>query len=217
MKNKFEIPNKLKYKNINAYILAGGKSIRMQKDKAFLPIYGKFFIDVIIEELYNIFENIYIIGKSYSHPYIKGSMPDIISDKGPIGGILTALTHSKKDINFITGLDYPFIDIRVIKILAKISQNDNFSYLAYVPKLEDGIHPLFAIYNRKIIDKVKECIYQKRYMVRCIYEDTKTKYVNLLIKDVKYSDNLTEEEIKKCFYNLNTPEDYRKLFESYKI
>ena len=209
--------DKVRYKDINAYILAGGKSSRMQMDKAFIRIGDKYFIDVIIEKLSTVFENIYLVGKIYSHPFLKQSIPDLVEGKGPIGGILTALTHSEKNINFFIGLDYPLLDSRIIEILLEISEKDNFNCLAYVPKLEDGIHPLFAIYRREIINKVKECISKNRYQVRCIYNNTKTKYINLIIKAIEYSDNLTKEDIKRCFYNLNTPEDYKALFDMYQI
>jgi len=206
-------PNKKKYRNINAYILAGGKSARMRQDKAFLDINGKFFIDIIIEKLSNIFEDIYLVGKHYSHPLLKKSLPDIIKNKGPIGGVLTALTHSKSSINFLTGLDYPLLDSRIIKILLMASEEENFKYTAYVPRLDDGIHPLFAIYKTQSIDKVKGCIAQKRYQLRCILNGIDTKYINLVIKAMRYTDNLNEKDIKRCFFNLNTPEDYKRLFK----
>ena len=210
------ISTNLIYKNINAFVLAGGKSIRMGRDKAFLRINGRLFIDLIIEELSILFKNIYVVGKHYHHPSLKDSTLDIVKNTGPIGGILTALTMTDSEINFFTGLDYPFIDWKVIKAFIEISKDDNFTYQAYVPKLDDGIHPLFAIYKRDILDSVKECISKREYRVRCIYQSVKTNYINILIKVPQYSDNLNDRNVKKCFYNLNSLEDYKRIFESKK-
>ena len=206
-----------KYNGINAYILGGGKSTRMQQDKAFLKIKGKYFIDIIIEELSNLFENIYLIGKDYHHPLLKQSIPDIIKNKGPIGGIFTALKYSKMDINFFIGLDYPLLDSEIIKLLLTISERVNFQHMVYVPQLDDGLHPLFSVYMKQSFEGVDKCIASGLYQVRCIFNRVKTQYVNLVIKAREYSDNINEEKIKRCFFNLNTPKDYEKLFEIYNL
>ncbi len=77
-------------------ILAGGKSSRMGEDKGLVLLNGKPMIQYVIEALKGVVSDIIIISNNAS--YNKFGIPvypDIIKDKGPVGGIFTGLHHSK--------------------------------------------------------------------------------------------------------------------------
>src|SRR5688572_33465590 len=101
--------------NITAFILAGGKSSRMGTDKGLVPFRGKEMIRWSIDLLQPIFNDVYLVANRPE--YAKFGLPvlsDMLHEKGPIGGIYTALTSSNTTWNFIMACDMPFMNNQVI-------------------------------------------------------------------------------------------------------
>lgn len=49
--------------NINAYILTGGQSRRLNMDKSLVQLNGMTLTEIIHQKLSSIFNNIYVVGK----------------------------------------------------------------------------------------------------------------------------------------------------------
>lgn len=103
------------YSDISTYVLAGGKSTRMGSPKAELIWRHKTFIEHIVDTIKasNLEVNI-IAEKKLDQKMQVNTIPDLIPDKGPLGGIYTALTHSKYCYNLILGCDMPCISSQSI-------------------------------------------------------------------------------------------------------
>jgi len=193
-----------KYSKINAFILAGGKSSRIDTDKAFLKYRGKYFIDIIIESISTLFERVYLIGKDYKNNLLAGSYSDEIEGVGPLGGIYTALKKTDKQINFLTGADYPFIDPEIIAYLIKIIEENSQNYHALVPLMPDGPHPLCAFYTRACLPSIIKCLNEGNNRVLCI-----AKYTPLLYYDmIEACRVFSLERLRRNFININSNEDY---------
>ena len=85
-------------KKIEAFILAGGKSSRMGADKGLIDLDGSPMIQSTIDVLELLDIPVNIIANNGA--YIKLGQPiyeDILQDKGPLGGIYTALAKAKTD------------------------------------------------------------------------------------------------------------------------
>ena len=96
---------------ITAFILAGGKSQRMGTDKGLLPLAGKPFVSHICEAVKSIVgENIVIVSSNADYDFLGYKrIEDLVSDKGPVGGIYTALQYSRAKLNFILSVDAPLV------------------------------------------------------------------------------------------------------------
>jgi molybdenum cofactor guanylyltransferase len=143
-------------KNITISILCGGKSTRMQTEKGLVLYQDKFFINHVIDAVLPISDNIQIITGSKDYDFLSyPKMKDIFKDKGPIGGIYTALSNSETDLNLILSCDIPLISTKILSELVDFHQ-DSFE----ISVLEDagGIHPLIGIYSKKMISKIKKAI-----------------------------------------------------------
>ena len=192
---------------MNAYILAGGDSARMNRDKAYLYFKGKYFIDTIIECTSQLFNKVYVVGRDYQHPLLEDSLKDEIQDIGPLGGIYTALSNTDKVYNFITGIDYPLMTPHIIHHLASFPDGVTQKYAGLIPVTPDGPHPLFAFYSKSCLSSIEKCIEKQRYQIRCISHYQNIIYLNLIEK-------MTEEEfhrIEKSFTNINSEYDYKKI------
>src|SRR6266404_414333 len=87
--------------SINGFVLAGGKSRRMGRDKASLEWRGHPLLDHMVHLLSTASRQVRIIGRD--------ELPDRIPDCGPLGGILTALEITETTKNLIVALDLPLL------------------------------------------------------------------------------------------------------------
>ncbi|MDO8525689.1 MAG: molybdenum cofactor guanylyltransferase, partial [Candidatus Omnitrophota bacterium] len=109
---------------ITGIVLAGGKAARMRGscDKAFLKVGGKTIIDRQLKALRNIFKEIMIVTNSpdrYKDRKGVKIIPDLVREKGPLGGIYSGLSASGSFYNFVTACDMPFINEGLVKYMIK--------------------------------------------------------------------------------------------------
>ncbi|MDI6601834.1 MAG: molybdenum cofactor guanylyltransferase [Thermoanaerobacteraceae bacterium] len=142
-------------------ILAGGAASRMGKDKALLQWGDTDLLGNSINILREIFDEVIVVSStvySYNVKYVS----DIYNGQGPLSGILAGLGASNDRYNFITAVDMPFIDIRLIRYMQKMTEG----YDIVVPKNGEFLEPLCAIYSKDCIDKIDSMMKdgQKKYL-----------------------------------------------------
>ena len=104
-------------------ILAGGKSIRMGQDKAFIEVDGIPIILRIFAVLDRLFPETIIVANE-EEPYGKLGIPvysDLIPGQGALGGLYTGLVYSTFSYSFCVACDMPFLD----RAFDSISANQN--------------------------------------------------------------------------------------------
>ena len=186
----------MKITNITAVILAGGKNTRIQQEKSLIKIQGNHLIDQQVKLLDSIFENIII---STSKAAIINKFPalqtveDEYIDCGPLGGIQAAMKLAQTEAVFVFACDMPYLDTNVILRQIDAYRNSNVDIM--VPKHEEGIEPLHAIYSRTNLPFLEECLKNGRYSVRSFYARSNAGYLDF---EKKYINN---------FYNINTQRD----------
>jgi molybdopterin-guanine dinucleotide biosynthesis protein A len=187
-------------KDCYAYILAGGRSLRMGRNKAFLDINGVTFLDLINKSLKSIFEQVYIVTKKDGLSGYCNIIYDLLTQYSPLSGIYTALMHTDNDVVFIKACDNPIISEPMIMEMFSYALN----YDIVVPKAFDGFHPLFAFYSKKILPFVKEMVLQNNFKIISLYDKVNVKFYE-------------ERDIKKfdpelmTLRNINTPDEYQKF------
>lgn len=142
--------------NISVFILCGGKSSRMQSEKGLVLFQEKPFIEHIIKAILPITEQIKLITASKEYDYLPyEKIPDIISDKGPLGGIYTALSNSETEFNLILSCDIPLISTELLtELISKHTEEAGITVFAS----ESKTHPLIGIYSKKIVPIIKNAI-----------------------------------------------------------
>ncbi|MGL5712171.1 MAG: molybdenum cofactor guanylyltransferase [Paraclostridium sp.] len=177
-------------------ILAGGKSSRMNyNNKAFLRYKEKSFIENIINAGRD-FDEIIIIAndkKAYEKYNLK-VVEDIFEDKGPLGGIHSALINSKYDKVLCIACDMPLIKREILNKMGRL----NYEKDVLVPKVEKRLQPLCAIYSKKLVDGIESDLKKNENKLQDF----------ILSKDYKVIDiNFNEDN----FTNINTPDEYKQL------
>jgi len=183
--------------NVTAYILCGGSSTRMQEEKGLVTFNGKSFIAHIIEAVLPITNTIRLVTNNekysdFGYPIIS----DIYEKKGPVGGIYSALKHSKTKYNLILSCDIPNISTLVLKkYLIDISYQNDIIFVT------DGNneYPLVGMYSNTIAPQFKEAI-----------AANKLKLIKL-VHSLDYNTIQIQQEDKNAFKNINTKADLEAL------
>ncbi|KAF2333574.1 molybdenum cofactor guanylyltransferase [Flavobacterium ginsenosidimutans] len=141
---------------LTVFILCGGKSTRMQSEKGLVLFQDKPFIEHIIQAILPITDQIKLITASKEYDYLEyEKIPDLIVDKGPLGGIYTALSHSETEFNLILSCDIPLISTELLQeLISKHTQEAGITVFAS----ESKTHPLIGIYSKSIVPVIKEAI-----------------------------------------------------------
>lgn len=188
--------------DISIFILAGGKSSRMMQDKGLMLFREKPLVKHIVDTLSSSKSKTNIIANNDGYKSFGLSVfEDKIKDKGPIGGLYTALTHSNTSHVLLVSCDMPMITIASINKLLN-SVQDNYISIA---SIDGRLNPLLAVYPTNIKDFVVEKIAKDQLKMISLVESLPHKIVNF---DKKTDDSRAE------FVNFNTPEDISN-FEQY--
>ena len=177
---------------MKAIILAGGKSSRMGQDKASMILGGKTVIQHVIDNLFFVFEEIFISGNHNNYPISKGIIKDVTTQKGPIGGIRSALDFCQEDI-FVCSCDMPFVSSDLIKNILQKKIENRINVVRFGEKL----YPVLGIYPFSILTDLKKTIESGNLRMISFLEQQNAHYIDL------------EDSFEHQLLNINTPENFR--------
>ncbi|MBT8394303.1 MAG: molybdenum cofactor guanylyltransferase [Bacteroidia bacterium] len=170
----------------------------MQTEKGLVTYLNKPFIQLVIEAILPITSNIFLVTdnqdySSFDFPLI----PDIYKEKGPVGGIYSALNHSDSDYNLLLSCDIPNITSSVIDnyLINNLSSDTDVSLLSD----DSDSYPLIAIYNKRVESKFLEAI-----------NLNKLKLISLLA-ELNCQNIKVKKEDFNALKNINTKEDLRRI------
>ncbi len=190
---------------MTAIILAGGNSIRMGENKAFLQIEGVPIIIRIHTLLKELFEEVVIVTnqKDLFRDLDSNVYTDLLPNKGALGGLYTGIFYSSFQYSFSVACDMPFIKRSLVQFLIKNAKDED----AIVPRTSDGLQPLHAIYSKTCLSPMKKVIEQGKRRIIDFYALVK-------VKIVEESDFLHLDPLRESFINVNTPEEWHFIRES---
>ena len=192
----------------SGYILAGGKSSRMGRDKAFLEINGKSFLENAADALRPYCSSVKIVlNKSQTHfiekiPVVRSHIFDNIENRGAPGGIHAALEDCRTEFAIILAVDLPLLSKSVIKNLTeKALSHDEFAVV--VPRQSDGKRqPLCAVY------RVNKCLPE---LVRLLDEQASPSVRDFLGRIPAIYIEAGELGGENFLFNVNQPSDYELI------
>ncbi|MCC9016265.1 MULTISPECIES: molybdenum cofactor guanylyltransferase [Flavobacterium] len=162
---------------LTAFILCGGKSSQLQSEKGLVLFRKKPFIEHIIGAILPVTQKIVLITESKEYDYLTyPKIPDVIADKGPLGGIYTALLQSETEFNLILSCDIPLISTELLQeLLSKHTEEAGITVFAS----ESRMHPLIGIYSRIMIPFIKKAIDGNELKVMDLLERIPHQIINL--------------------------------------
>ena len=187
--------------DVTAFVLAGGKSIRMGKDKAFLEFKGRILLARALELAAGVAKDVRIVGDPSKFAAFGRVIEDIYCEHGPLGGIHAALESSSTELNLMLAVDLPFVEPNFLKYLVSVAGNANA--VVTVPRASDGLQPLCAVYRRRFAEVAEQSLAQGKNKIDALFAAVETRI-------------LGQEQLSgagfsgRMFNNLNTPEEFQK-------
>ncbi|PWJ47958.1 molybdenum cofactor guanylyltransferase [Faecalicatena contorta] len=192
-----------KIKNVTAAVLCGGKSRRMGFDKAFLMDEEQYLLLQTVRELQILFEQVVLVSNTKAKFEDRTGfreipiLEDFYIEKGPIGGISTALQEVQTEYIFAMACDMPLPDVSLIgRMYRKLGRKQ-----VLVCSHEGKLEPLFAFYHKSCLPAFEEQIRKNELRPRSAFSSLEVEMYHL------------SGEEKRSIVNLNTPGDVQKWNE----
>lgn len=180
-------------------ILSGGKSSRMGEDKGLKLFRGKPLVSYLLNTLSDLKMETFIIAHNEQYEkFGKQVVKDLIPEKGPLGGIYTALNYAGEDV-LILSVDSPFLTQQNIKTITQQHVPDEMT----IAFSGDKMFPLLAIYPFCMKEKLATLIESEALRLMQFINNNKFKRVDLHLSEIEQ-------------LNLNAPDDLllaEKYFE----
>ncbi len=184
-------------------ILCGGDSSRFGVDKTRVEVDGVPLYRLIWSKLERKSDDVFLqidADDEYDLP----TRPDLVSGKGPLGAIYSALAHAEHDWLFVSACDLPYLDPRIVDELYSKVENETE---VVIPRWDNGYYePLTALYHSSVLSRLEEILETGTRKI--------TDFLDFLgdVKEVKVEKLIDRGEISSnCFYNVNTRNDLEKL------
>ena len=149
---------------IRGLVLAGGKSSRFGSDKALALYEGVRFLERAVSLLRELdLGPIVVTRQGVDYPFIKcATLQDIFPDRGPLGGIYTAMTVFKNTAFLVLTCDMPALTRSALFGLL-VQHKPRCPITAY--RAEDGrVQPFPAIYEPSLLGVIHKKIGTKRFI-----------------------------------------------------
>ncbi len=187
--------------DVEGFILVGGASSRMGRDKSQLTLNEQTIAERIARELGAVANRIRVVGPQSNH---FESVPDIQPQWGPLGGIQAALGAATSEGCLIVACDLPFVTGELFeRLIGTLEERTD----AVVPVQDDDRpQPLCALYRKRCLGVAEQTIADGEHTPRALLDRIATRYVEF--KDL--SDLPGAEHF---FLNVNTPANYERAKE----
>jgi molybdopterin-guanine dinucleotide biosynthesis protein A len=204
---------------VSAVILAGGKSRRMGRDKAFLEIDGELLVERVIARVRRVCEEVVLVSNnrdSYARFGVR-VVGDVYPNKGSLGGIYSGLQTIQGTHALAVTCDMPFLNEALLRHLISLAPQAD----VIVPRARDlssnlkrgaaqrpdkpmakekDLHPTHAIYSKSCIEPMRARLLADDLRIIGFYE-----VVKVLIVEPAEIDQFDPKHLS--FFNANTPED----------
>jgi molybdenum cofactor guanylyltransferase len=183
------------------FVVAGGRSRRMGRDKALLPWGSSTLLDDALARLRTACADVRILTGAEPRYLDRGAtvVLDYVRDIGPLGGIEAALASPGVAAGLFLAVDMPFVPVALLQAL--IAWGDDAD--AVVPVAAGGAQPLCALYRRSCLEPVRASLKAGDYRMTGFWSQ-------LRVREVPESDLARFGPPATLFDNVNTPADYTR-------
>ena len=184
---------------LNAVILAGGKSSRMGQDKALLPFKGySSMAKYQYVRLKKIFNKVYISTKENKFDFKADLIFDKFKESSPLVAIVSIFDELNCDAFFLLSVDMPFVSEDDIKKLIKAYKREP-DFDIYCLQSSKSCEPTATIYTKSILKEAKSMLEADNHKLQELIKRSNFKAV--------------KSDSDENFVNINTKEEYLLYFK----
>lgn len=191
--------------DLAAFVLAGGKSSRMGRDKAFLEFGGKTLLRRALDLAGSVTADVAIVGDKTKFSTFGKVVEDVYRDCGPLGGIHAALAHTSAPLSLVLAVDLPFVEPSFLALLVAWARETDA--VVTVPRSSRGWEPLCAVYRREFAAHAHAALAAGKNKIDLLF-------ASLKVRGVEEKEWQGAGFTAQMFCNVNTPEELRRALES---
>ena len=181
--------------------LAGGKSLRLGRNKALEEISGRSLIERVMERLSLLGNDIIVVTSS------NVQLPDlgvkIVTDsypgKGNLVGIYSGLKEVLSHHALVVGCDMPLLNVALLRHLTELSTG----FDVVIPRVGDELEPLHAVYSKNCLAPIEATLGEDKLKVSDFFPSVKVRYVESVEIDRFDPRHLS-------FFNINSEADLER-------
>jgi molybdenum cofactor guanylyltransferase len=189
--------------DVSCIILAGGKSIRLGRNKVVEKIGNQSLIERVVASLASLNSDLIVVATEESiipqltnFPRLK-RVNDVFPGRGSLGGVYTGLTASKTLFNLVVACDMPFLNMNLLNYMIGLAEG----YDVVIPKTKNDIlEPLHAVYSKNCISPIELLIKKNRFSILELFPLVKVRFV-----ETAEVERFDPEHLS--FFNINTEAD----------
>lgn len=186
---------------VTSIVLAGGRSLRLGRDKALEKIGGQRLIDRVIERLTQVGDEIIVVSSSEEQFIDVGvkHIGDSYPGRGALVGLYSGLLEAQSLHNIAVGCDMPFLNVELLRHLKSLAAG----FDVVIPRFGDRVEPLHAVYSKDCIAPIEKNFGEGKFKVSALLDAVKVRYV-----EGEEIDRFDPEHLS--FFNINYEADLVK-------
>jgi len=185
---------------VTGFVVAGGESRRMGRDKALLPWGEVTLLDHALRRLEPCCDSVRILCGPELR-YTDRGFPthvDAVPGAGALGGILTGLLALQDGLGLFLAIDVPRVPVALLRRLVELSEG----FDAVVPVSPAGPEPLCAVYGPGCLEPIRRQVAAGELRIIDFWSKVR-------LREVRTEELAVFGDPASLFVNVNTLEDYQ--------
>jgi molybdopterin-guanine dinucleotide biosynthesis protein A len=184
--------------SVSAAIMAGGRSRRMGRDKAWLDLGdGRPIVRRVIDVAREVADEVLIVANDERFRTLGlRVVPDRWPEGGALGGIGTGIGAAAHDRVLVVACDMPFLRAETLRLLVESADGAD----AVVPRVGGEYETMHALYTKACLAPIERALAAGRMRVISFFEDVRVKALDEAAFRAVDPDLVS-------FTNVNTPEE----------
>jgi molybdopterin-guanine dinucleotide biosynthesis protein A len=179
---------------VAGFVLTGGRSTRMGRDKAMLPIGGQTLCEEIGDVVSSVAEKVFFIGHPERYQHLRYEcVADIHPDLGPLSGLEAALGLNRAEFHIVVSCDA--LNVRAEWLRAMLAEAELGGQCVVAEDHFGKSQPLCGIYRSCCLPVVRKALLERRLRMMDLLTELGARTV----------------KINGVMLNLNTPEEYDEI------
>jgi molybdopterin-guanine dinucleotide biosynthesis protein A len=146
------------------WVLAGGRSVRMGRDKAAVALAGRPLLEHMLSKLRALQLRARVAGLRERVADVSAEvLRDAHPECGPLSGMETALATSESALVLVLGVDLPLVETEFLEWMLRRAATTGA--MATIPRLRGEPQPLCAVYRRELLSDVRGALASGDYKV----------------------------------------------------
>lgn len=189
---------------ISAVILAGGRSTRLGRDKAFLQVNGRPLIEQIVDKVAQLSDEVIIVANDLDayDQFEALVVADVYPGRAALGGIFSGLKAATKRHALVVACDMPFLSLSLLRYMRGLVPG----YDVVIPRVGKLTEALHAIYSQDCLPFIERQLRAMDLRISHFFTHVRVRYVDQEEIDLFDPGHLS-------FFNINSQADLTRAKE----